>query len=430
MSIRRSMSKEPDKMSLARVYLTRAAPYLQQMMWSLVYCEVDKSVLFGMDTFGVTKRGLLLYTKAAVEQWDAEEIAGVLEHEIWHMLSRHHERTESGGYDRMLANCAQDIAINTMLLDGGRRLPKTIWHADHWKFKKGLTWEEYYALLLKEPDIQEAYAKAKANGDPFGHCGSGAGNPFPGEPDDGEQDAMGGRSDGELDQARSATAQAIREASKGESAKGIGSGWGGLLRDLDEAMKPPVIPWQTVLRRKLRRGLEVRSGYEDYRRDRPNRRQWALARVVGTDRAPIMPRMVAPIPNVAVGVDTSGSMSQADLMEAVGEVAGVLRVTKAVRYLSCDTQINSAGEAKRWQDLAKDLKGGGGTLIAPFFDHVRSLGRKSPNLLIIATDGGFWDCPAEPPPRCHVIWVLVGKHADASSIKFGEVVRTHPEKVK
>lgn len=446
-----------SKLQEARALVARDSPYLQNLLWTIVFHKVTPEELAHfagqegtLSTMVITGNGVLLYTQEFVDSMPARQLAGVVEHELWHLLSDHGGRV--GNRDRRLANVAMDIAINGMLLKGGRELPPTECTPEFFGLAPGLVWEQYYELLQQHPLVQQARQKGegdrtmkgpKGKGgegqETFGQCGGGAGNPLPGEGqpspgqgkggegDGGEPDPMAGRSQDELSHARQQCAAAVQEAASKEGGRGIGHLPGGMLRAIEELLTPPSVPWHAKLARRLRRGTATRPGMVDYVHDVASRRMCAL-RAMGR-RAPVTPRMVAPMPRVLVAIDTSGSMGDDALAEAMSEVDGIFRAAKdEIGFISCDTQVNSSGKGARWQDVAGKMKGGGGTSISPMFEYVEAMRRDlRPNLMVVFTDGGFGDCPEAPPLGVEVIWVLVGSYKMRDTTRFGEVIEVPHE---
>ena len=77
----------------------------------------------------------------------------------------------------------------------------------------------------------------------------------------------------------------------------------------------------------------------------------------------VLPSLRQPLPRVALVIDTSGSMSDGMLGQALGEVGGVLKSLgvgrRDLRIVCCDAE---AYEAQSVRDLGRvELPGGGGT---------------------------------------------------------------------
>jgi predicted metal-dependent peptidase len=411
------------RLSLARLYATHSkrAPYLAAAMYALIPVEVPAGAIGrGPDgTLAVTDRGVLLYEAAAIQRWTTEELAGVLVHEVHHLLRVHHVRAKAIGAEPELANIAEDMEINDdlrshwQLPDGGGVQP------EHAKLAPGLAFEEYYRALQQQQGQggQQGNKGGRAPGS--GACGGCAGNPGPGEPAASATSGEGGRSDAELARVRRATAEAVRNAVESH---GRGSVPAGLQRWADGELAPPKVRWQDKLRRAVRRGVSWVAGNVDLRHMRPSRRQAGLGYGAG---CPVLAAPVAPIPRVCVAVDTSGSMGSAELNRALSELRGILSATgvAGVEVLACDAAVHGGPKHVRTiREAANALHGGGGTDFCPVFDELAHRARaRRPAVLVFITDGDG-ACPTHNPlPDVRTIWVLVGANK-RSPCSWGEQI--------
>lgn len=253
---------------------------------------------------------------------------------------------------------------------------------------------------------QDAKASAKAGA---GRCGSGAG----GEELPEEKEYAGDvppRSEIEMDRMR---ADVAREIQAHAAQHGQGSVPGGFLTWADQVLSPPKVRWQDKLTRIVRAAVETVAGKTDYARDRISRRQpcyTAIARARG-GFAPCMPALVGPRPEVAIGIDTSGSMGKDELTRAVSEAQGVLKALGApVTFLACDSWSTEPKQVKTARELAALMRGGGGTDFRPVFAAVEKL-RPVPHVFIFITDGQG-PAPEIAPKGFETIWVLVGRYAE------------------
>ena len=150
--------------------------------------------------------------------------------------------------------------------------------------------------------------------------------------------------------------------------------------------------------------------------------------------------MRQPVPNVLVVVDTSGSMSQSELEDALREIHGILTQTGSnCAFMACDAEIHATTKIRHWKDAAKQLKGGGGTSFVPPFENLHQA-KPKPDVMIFITDG-CGPAPVAPPPGLKVIWLLVGEHASipwpetggyggGSHIDWGEMIWLNEEAQK
>ena len=415
-------------LATARLYAAEKAPYFRAALMNLVPYEMP-----GLGTVGVTKTAVMMFDPLTIMEWSIEEMAGALIHEISHLLRDHFGRAASMGIidengrglsneeDPTLWNIAGDCEINDDIEVGGWELPTMTnpetkekqgpQRAAMYGLKDGKTAEEYYYDIKKQQKDGDGKGKGKGKkggkgkgkgdgtGKAPGHgwCGSAGGKALPNEPD---QKEVPGRSETDLNRIAKQCAEEIRrEAEKGRGT--IPAGWE---RWAGEVLRPAKIPWQQRLQRAARRALADILGTVDYRYKRPSRRQGAIGYGIGK---PVLPIMRAPKPEVVIAIDTSGSMGQQELDDAITESRGVLQATGAeVTFMSCDAVVHMVKRARTWKDIANNLKGGGGTDFRPVFDKMKTE-RIRPDIVIFITDG-MGPAPERKPNGMHVIWLLVG----------------------
>jgi predicted metal-dependent peptidase len=132
---------------------------------------------------------------------------------------------------------------------------------------------------------------------------------------------------------------------------------------------------------------------EDYTYGRPSRRSAGLPGVV-------MPSLRRRPPRTVVIVDTSGSVSDAELGSAIVEIAAIVRAVGGrrdlVSVLSCDAAAHVTHALCQAEGIP--LVGGGGTdLRAGFAKALRTSPR--PDVIVALTDGQTPWPDARPPGR-------------------------------
>lgn len=442
-----------NKLAAGRLVACNKMPYFRTVIMSLIPRETP-----GLGTFGVTERHVLLWDPAVVERWTVEEIAGVMLHEIGHVLKDHTKRARMLGIDpRVLHdpatddqaaldvmekahhwNCAGDAEINDDLRAAHIKLPGAApgsdpgdgpIYPDHplIKMADGRFAEEYYAAIRQNKQQgggkKQGQGKGKGKGAQQGDgqgsgktpgpgwCGSGAGRKLPNEPTEAQEP---GRTEADVVRIRQDAARSIQE----HATKNRGNVPGGWQRWADEQLRPSKIPWRQHLARAARRAMADLAGMTDYRYARPSRRNLGMG--VGAGK-PVFPIMRAPSPRIVFALDTSGSMGGDDLKDAMSEADAVLKAVGAqVDFMSCDAMIHATGKVRRWQDAVKLVKGGGGTDFRPVFDAVAHRPDR-PDVIIFATDG-CGPAPAEAPPGIKVIWLLIGQYAQ-EPCTWGTMIR-------
>jgi predicted metal-dependent peptidase len=389
----------PDKLQAARLRLATERPYMSAALYNLVPVERP-----GLGTLAVDKWWRLYYDPEAVATWDVIHLAGVLYHEIAHLLRAHHERFEHA--EKTTANVSTDIEINDDIRDEGVQLPEGALYPEAFNLPAGLLAEEYYAKLTQGQQSQQgqqgqqgqqsqqggnsaegsadgqqgqnAAAKADGNGKPVptcGRCGSCAhGHQEPWELSSPESSGVPGVSEAEAEVIRRQVAhEIVRIAAQSKERGSVPAHW---RRWAEEKLRPKV-DWRRQLRAAVRAALATVSGAADYSyRKLPRRR---LPNIV-------TPGLVQPVPNVAVILDTSGSMDDKNVSQALAELKGVLKAIGAtsVTVLVVDAAVHTVQRV--FDPRQVKLVGGGGTDMRVGIDAALKL-RPRPHVIIVLTDG-------------------------------------------
>lgn len=369
-----------------------------------------------VPTAGITKTGHILFNVNFVKSLKAKypkaynkKLLFLVAHEIAHFAFEHAER--QGERDPMLFNIAADFAINLLLhyqfegsedyfIEGGCLDQKY----------KDMSAEEIYELIKDDP-------KFKKDGE-----GTGIGQDIRGDINEDEISADGGlirERRVPLPDVSGKTKEQIRKEMADWVAKATFEGFavakqqGKLPSDFERAIArllKPQVDWLTALKQKLRYGCS-RTEKRDVTWSYPNRRY------VGCDM--YLPGNVGPeSPKICYAVDTSGSMSQKDLEQAISELEDIRKRFKAkVYFMDCDAQVHGSRWIEPFEALPK-LSGGGGTDFIPVFDHLIQ-NRIRPDYCVFFTDG-YGSFPDKKPPF-DTLWVMT------SDVKppFGEVVRVN-----
>lgn len=171
---------------------------------------------------------------------------------------------------------------------------------------------------------------------------------------------------------------------------------GKLLERLDDATTPAVvIDWRTRLRMFAARVRAPAHTYSRPARRFPDRighlpgRAWA-------SRADERPRLL-------VAIDTSASMTRAELAQVAAQLA-LLADHATLVVAEVDVVVH---RVTPWQGRLPDVVGRGGTDLRPVFEP-ELLARHRPHGVVYFTDGEGPHPPA--PPRMPTLWVLTGDH--------------------
>jgi len=104
--------------------------------------------------------------------------------------------------------------------------------------------------------------------------------------------------------------------------------------------------------------------------------------------------------HMLLGIDTSGSVSDSELMEFMNEIHHIYKAGVEITIIQCDTTIKSI-EAYRGKNEI-EVKGRGGTEFDPVLEYYNANTKKYTSLVYF-TDG---ECTADVKPRGNVLWVL------------------------
>jgi len=108
----------------------------------------------GLGTLAVDQHWRLYYDEAAMQQMGTEKAAGLILHELDHLLKRHHKRGKQMVGDKASRwdtwNHATDSSINAGLRSEGIPLPDGLVYPEQFGLPEGLSAEEYFRSLLDQ----------------------------------------------------------------------------------------------------------------------------------------------------------------------------------------------------------------------------------------------------------------------------------------
>jgi predicted metal-dependent peptidase len=196
-------------------------------------------------------------------------------------------------------------------------------------------------------------------------------------------------------------ARLVTAAQQARQAGRLPSSWSRLVDRLIQ----PRLAWRVLLARYL-----MSAARDDYSYARPSRREGPA----------LLPRVASGEADLAVAIDTSGSISEAELAEFVAEVDALKAQVRArVTLLACDERLDARApwRFEPWEPvlLPQHLDGGAGTSFLPVFEWLAEHNR--PDVLVYFTDaeGEF---PAAAPAY-PVIWLVKGN----GRVPWGERVQ-------
>jgi len=172
---------------------------------------------------------------------------------------------------------------------------------------------------------------------------------------------------------------------------------GGAMARMVDHLLQPQLPWRMLLARYM-----SATARDDYSYLRPSSRR---------EGAAILPSLRSAQIDVAVALDTSGSIGDGEIQEFLAEVDGLKgRVRARLTLFACDAELapQAPWTFEPWEEIALpgEIHGGGGTRFSPVFDWLVQRGRE-PDLLVYFTDAQGEFPKAEP--AYPVIWLVKGR---------------------
>ncbi len=324
------------------------------------------------------------------------EMQALIKHEIYHIMSGHHLRSRAlrGRCSSLAVNLAMDISINQYIVN----LPNWANTIERVRLS--------YDVDLKEEQIMEQYAaiiqtaldkrkKDKKQGEET------AISSLEEEYIQREHDSSQAHEiwfsneqfDGEL--IKESAKKLAANAAKGKIPDSIDE----LLRQMN---KKAEITWKDYLKKLLG---TLPSGYKKTT-TRRDRRQ--------PDRLDLRGRLSRHIAQIAVAIDISGSITDSELEQVMGEVFVLIKnYPSEVTIIECDSEIRRAYKVKDIGEVKKKVNTRGATKFSPVFEYMIKNKMKN-HVLIYFTDGMGEEQLSVTPVNRNIIWVLTGKGEELS----------------
>jgi predicted metal-dependent peptidase len=414
------MAEDPiaTKLSAARTRLILDKPFLGALVLRLPMVEADPNWCRTTATDART----FYYNREFIDVLSLDHVQFMLAHEALHCALAHFARRQHRVKHRWDVAC--DHAINPLLVEDGLRPPPGTLLLDEFK---DMTAEEIYPYIQDDTDEEtlDQHAYDDAEGEQRGNQNNP--NPPPPQPQQGssasadEQNSAGTSPQAEQKPGHAGAPQppplsaterdtlAVqwqqRLAGAAQQAMQAGKLGGGLARLVDHLLQPQ-LPWRMLLARYL-----TSIARDDYSYMRPSRREGNA----------ILPSLRSHHLELTVVLDTSGSVTEAELNEFLAEVNAIKGQMQArITLHTCDTELAADGpwQVEAWEELKlpRAFQGGGGTSFLPPFTWAERQDRQ-PDLLVYFTDaqGEF---PAHEP-AFPVLWLVKGR----SPVPWGQRVQ-------
>lgn len=303
-----------------------------------------------------------------------EERVFLILHETMHCAYLHMVRRGSRNHRQF--NVAGDHVINLQLIERGFKMPSM-----------GLADQQYAGLSTEE--IYDLLPTSSAN------------QPMPGIGEDLIENDEAPSAEIEAEIQDILVRASIQSKMAGDKP---GTVPGDIQIFLDRLLNPK-LPWNRILQKYLQTFAK-----NDYSFRKPNRR--------------FFPQMFLPslygetLMNIAVAVDTSGSVSDAEFNRFVTETHSILRMMKPekITMIQFDTELKSVDEVKSVRDLMRiKFTGRGGTQIEPVIEWANV---NKPQLLLVFSDG-YFDFGG-PETKAKTLWLIHDN--EKFQAPFGKVI--------
>jgi len=385
-----------EKITKSRISLLISQPFFGPLATRLI----PKVANDWVPTAG-TDGKYFYYNEEFLADLDDQEMLFLMCHECFHNIYDHLGRR--GSRDPKLFNAAADFVINLEISDAkiGKliRRPGTCEPCYDERFR-GMASEEVYEILKKE---QEKNGKQYDSFDM--HI-------YPDGTTHGEKEGSEGGPVPMTAEERSMLREEIKatvaQVAKNAGAGNVPAGVRRLIQDLEE----PKMDWREHLR--LTAMSVVKN---DYTFSTPSRRSWSTG-------GAILPGMPPDYKcNIAISIDTSGSMGDEMLRELLSEVKGITEqfADFEIDLWTFDTKVynRQTFTPENVDELLEyDLQGGGGTQFEANWDFMKE-NDIVPHIFLMFTDGYNCGPGWGDPDYCETIFLVHSNPEQNLEADFG-----------
>ena len=395
-----------DRIITARIGLLLRHPFFGNMATRLRILAADE----WLGTAAVDGRNLYFNTQF-FNAMGNKEIEFVIAHEILHCVFDHLERRDDR--NPMLYNIAADYIVNnTLVRDRIGEKPKIVDCFQDFKYE-GWTSEEVYDELFEEAkkngeealkQLGEMLDEHLDSEDGEGEEGAGEGKDSNGN---GTSKSRPKYSKEDMKKIKDEIKENMLSAAQAAGAGNVPAGVQRMIKELTE----PKMNWRELLRQQIQ--STIRS---DYTFSRPSRKgQMSGAILPGMDFQNTI--------DVAVCLDMSGSIGNAQAQDFLGEVKGIMEEYQDynIKIWCFDTEVYNEDDfsADDARDITEyDIRGGGGTDFMANWKYMKEQ-NYVPKKLIMFTDGYAWDSWGDPD-YCDTVFVIHSNRDKTLQAPFGQ----------
>jgi len=363
--------------------------------------DLPKGALMGVSV--ENGRIVLHVDPPRLEEHSIESVARILEHECLHLVLEHLTRKESKHH--LVWNYATDLAANSLIngMDVGL-IPGKAPFAD---FPAKKTSEFYYAKLKDKFEMHTITVNADGS---VTIKDDKTGKEITVHPS-GDHSGWKELDAGKDSLTREVIKQAVAEAYS--HAKQQGRFPGGLQEIIEELLGKEKFNWKRVLKQYIGNAVKADSKYSWKRESK---------RFGDTQKGKVRNRTI----DLAIAIDTSGSISTEEFQEFITEIKGIMSSYKtSVNVIECDAEVQKVYSLKKHAKVDTKFKGRGGTDFRPVFKWFEDK-KKFPGLLVFFTDGeGAF--PEKEPAKMKTLWVITSR-SYVDKVPFGKLLKIPKDK--
>ena len=375
-----------DKIIVARVGLLLRHPFFGNMATRLKIQDASE-----WCSTAATDGRSIYFSREFFEPLTVKQIEFVIAHEILHNVFDHMGRTE--GRNRKIFNIAADYCVNGQLIRDriGEQPPEIkIYHDSKYY---GWSAEQVYDEIHDSMDEEELAALGQLLDDHVDWSNNGGKD---GQPQYTKEQLKSIR-----DEMREAVMQAAQAAGSGNVPASVAR----MIKDLTE----PKMNWREILRQQIQSTIK-----NDYTFMRMNRKGWHMNAVLpGQNYQETI--------DIAVAIDMSGSISDAQAKDFMTEIKGIMDEYQdfKLKIWCFDTKVYNEADFNGYNmDEFMDYEpmGGGGTEFDVNWDYMKE-NDICPKKFIMFTDGYPWGSWGDEL-YCDTVFIIHGN--DSIVPPFGE----------
>lgn len=363
---------------------------LKEPFYGLFIISLNKKWENKISTAGVGKNGINYNLLINEEFWQSlsdNHRIGLLKHELLH-IGFFHLTIDTGGLDKNICNVAMDLEINqyidpAYLPDGGCCINHEPFSQLNLQEKAG--WRYYYDELVKENNNPNADQRLKdlLQSDPGPDPLNAHGDMIP----DHKWDEFAEMNESEKKLIQKQTEHILSEIAEqiSKNRGNIPGEFSGIIQKINQK-EPPKFDWKGYLRRFT--GGSPKVFTKKLRRKENKRYEDTPGLKIKQKR------------HVLVAIDTSGSVSNTELVEFFHEIDHIHKTGSFITVIQCDTAISFIGEYKPKDEI--NIHGRGGTSFDPVLEYYNAHNDKY-TCLVYLTDG---ECDTDINVKGKMLWVI------------------------